>query len=129
MNPSAEVKEKLLRLRGLGVELALDDFGTGFFSISHIRELGLRRLKIDRSLIAGLPDHEEHAAQVEAILVLARALDVEVIAEGVETVVEREFLEERGCTGLQGYLVSPPLEAAEAKQFLESQGGTGPASD
>ena len=121
MDPSTEVKEKLLRLRGLGVELALDDFGTGFFSIAHIRELGLRRLKIDRSLIAGLPDHAEHATQVEAILVLARALEVEVIAEGVETQAERAFLEERGCAGLQGYLVSAPLEAAAAKAFLESR--------
>jgi len=121
MDPSPEVKEKLFRLRGLGVELALDDFGTGFFSIAYIRELGLRRLKIDRSLVAGLPDHAEHATQVEAILVLARALDVEVIAEGVETQAERTFLEERGCAGLQGYLVSVPLDAPAARAFLENR--------
>jgi diguanylate cyclase (GGDEF)-like protein len=121
MTGDAEVKEKLLRLRGLGIELALDDFGTGFFSISHIRELGFGRLKLDRSLVAGLPDHVEHATQVEAILVLARSLGVEAIAEGVETVAERDFLEERGCTGVQGYLVSPPLDAESARAFLEGR--------
>jgi EAL domain-containing protein (putative c-di-GMP-specific phosphodiesterase class I) len=70
---------------------------------------------------AGLPDHAEHAAQVAAILVLAGALDIEVIAEGVETQAERAFLEERGCAGLQGYLVSAPLESGAARAFLESQ--------
>jgi diguanylate cyclase (GGDEF)-like protein len=109
MTGSPEVKERLQRLRGLGIELALDDFGTGFFSIAQIRELGFRCVKIDRSLVAGLPDHTEHAALVEAILVLAKSLDLEVIAEGVETEAERDFLEDRGCTGLQGFLLSQPL--------------------
>ena len=121
MTGSAEVKERLLRLTGLGVGLALDDFGTGFFSIAHIRELGFRRLKIDRSLVAGLPDHPDHAVLVEAILVLAASLGVEAIAEGVETVAERAFLEKRGCVGLQGYLVSAPLEADAARAFIETQ--------
>jgi EAL domain-containing protein (putative c-di-GMP-specific phosphodiesterase class I) len=121
MTGSPEVKERLQRLRGLGIELALDDFGTGFFSIAQIRELGFRCVKIDRSLVAGLPDHAEHAALVEAILVLARSLDLEVIAEGVETEAERDFLEDRGCAGLQGFLLSPPLEADEAKAFIEAQ--------
>ena len=121
MTRSDEVKERLQRLRGLGVELALDDFGTGFFSIALIRELGFHRLKIDRSLVAGLPDDPESAAQVEAILVLARSLGIEAIAEGVETEEERAFLEKRGCSALQGFLVSPPLEAGQAKAFLESR--------
>ena len=82
--------------------------------------LGFRCVKIDRSLVAGLPDHAKHAALVEAILVLARSLSLEVIAEGVETEAERDFLEDRGCTGLQGFLLSPPLEADEAKAFIEA---------
>jgi diguanylate cyclase (GGDEF)-like protein/PAS domain S-box-containing protein len=121
MTGSREVKERLQRLRGLGIELALDDFGTGFFSIAHIRELGFRVVKIDRSLVAGLPDHAEHAALVEAILVLARSLGLDVVAEGVETEAERAFLEDRGCAGLQGFLLSPPLELDEARAFIESR--------
>ncbi len=120
MTGSPEVKERLQRLRGLGIELALDDFGTGFFSIAQIRELGFRSVKIDRSLVAGLPDHVDHAALVEAILGLAKNLGLEVIAEGVETEAERDFLEDRGCAGMQGFLLSPPLEADEAKAFIEA---------
>ena len=121
MSDDEDMTERLRRLRGLGVELALDDFGTGFFSIARIRELGFRRLKIDRSLVAGLPSHAGNAAHVEAILGLARSLGIEVIAEGVETDAERKFLESRGCSGLQGYLLSHPLEAAEVAGFLAAQ--------
>ena len=121
MADDEEVTERLQRLRGLGVELALDDFGTGFFSIARIREMGFRRLKIDRSLVAGLPRHEANAAQVEAILALARSLGIDVVAEGVETEAERGFLEAHGCSGLQGYLLSPPLEAKDVAAFLASR--------
>jgi EAL domain-containing protein (putative c-di-GMP-specific phosphodiesterase class I) len=120
MTRSEEVRERLGRLRDLGVEPALDDFGTGFFSIALLRELGFRQLKIDRSLVTGVPDRPEHAAHVEAILVLARSLGIEAIAEGVETEAERAFLAERGCRSLQGFLVSPPLEPEAAKAFLET---------
>jgi EAL domain-containing protein (putative c-di-GMP-specific phosphodiesterase class I) len=121
MSRDDDVRERLQRLRGLGVELSLDDFGTGFFSIAAIRELGFHRLKIDRSLVAGLPDHADHAAQVKSILDLAHSLGIEAVAEGVETEAERAFLEERGCAGLQGFLVSAPLEPDEARAFIERQ--------
>jgi predicted signal transduction protein with EAL and GGDEF domain len=124
MSRDDEVRERLQRLRGLGVELSLDDFGTGFFSIAAIRQLGFHRLKIDRSLIAGLPDHADHAAQVESILDLAHSLGIEAIAEGVESEAERAFLEERGCAGLQGFLVSAPLEPEEARAFIERHLGS-----
>jgi diguanylate cyclase (GGDEF)-like protein/PAS domain S-box-containing protein len=120
MSRGEDVRQRLQRLRDLGVEAALDDFGTGFFSIALIRELGIRQLKIDRSLVSGLPDHAAHAVQVEAILGLARNLGIEAIAEGVETEAERMFLEERGCAGLQGFLVSPPLEPDQVRAFLET---------
>ncbi len=120
MTGSDEVRDRLRRLHDLGVEAALDDFGTGFFSIALIRELGFQQIKIDRSLVAGVPDHPEHAAQVEAILVLARSLQVEAIAEGVETEAERAFLDERGCSSLQGFLVSAPLEPDDARAFVET---------
>ncbi len=118
MTESEETTERLRQLRGLGVQLALDDFGTGTFSIRRIRDFGFRRLKIDRSLVADLPGNADQVAQVTAILGLGRSLGLEVVAEGVETEAQRSFLEARGCTGLQGYLLSPPLAAAEVPAFL-----------
>ncbi len=121
MNEGEEVADRLRQLRRLGVQLALDDFGTGYFSIRRIRALGFRRLKIDRSLITELPAGEEEAAQVEAILALSRSLGLDVVAEGVETEAQRAFLESKGCSGLQGYLLSPPLAAADVPAFLAKQ--------
>jgi diguanylate cyclase (GGDEF)-like protein/PAS domain S-box-containing protein len=118
MNDAEEVTQRLRRLREMGVELALDDFGTGYFSIARIRELGFHRLKIDRSLVCDLPGNRDHAVQIEAILALARGLGLEVVAEGVETEAQRAFLEERGCSDLQGYLLSPPLAPEEVPAFL-----------
>jgi predicted signal transduction protein with EAL and GGDEF domain len=119
MTEGEETTERLRRLRELGVQLALDDFGTGYFSIRRIRDLGFRRLKIDRSLVSGLPANAEQAAHVVAILGLGRSLGLEVVAEGVETEAQRAFLEAHDCTGLQGYLLSPPLAAADVPAFLE----------
>jgi EAL domain-containing protein (putative c-di-GMP-specific phosphodiesterase class I) len=119
MNDSEEITEKLRALRRLGVQLALDDFGTGYFSIRRLHDLGFRRIKIDRSLVAPLPGAEEQAAQVEAILALGRSLGIEVVAEGVETEAQRAFLESKGCSGLQGYLLSPPLSAEDVPAFLK----------
>ena len=118
MTEGEDATGQLRQLRELGVQLALDDFGTGYFSIGRIRDLGFRSLKIDRSLVAGLPDDAERAAQVVAILGLGRSLGLEVVAEGVETERQRAFLEANGCTGLQGYLLSPPLAAADVPAFL-----------
>jgi diguanylate cyclase (GGDEF)-like protein len=118
MTEGEETMERLQKLRALGVQLALDDFGTGNFSIRRIRDVGFRRLKIDRSLVAALPGGEEQAAHVSAILGLGKSLGLEVVAEGVETEAQRTFLEERGCAGLQGYLLSPPLAAADVPAFL-----------
>jgi EAL domain-containing protein (putative c-di-GMP-specific phosphodiesterase class I) len=118
MTESEETTERLRQLRALGVQLALDDFGTGYFSIRRIRDLGFRRLKIDRSLVAGLPGNAEQSAHVVAILGLGRSLGLEVVAEGVESEAQRAFLESNGCTGLQGYLLSPPLAEADVPAFL-----------
>jgi diguanylate cyclase (GGDEF)-like protein/PAS domain S-box-containing protein len=118
MTEAEETTERLRQLRELGVQLALDDFGTGYFSIGRIRDLGFSRLKIDRSLVSALPGSLEQAAHVVAILGLGRSLGLEVVAEGVETEAQRAFLESHGCTGFQGYLLSPPLAAADVPAFL-----------
>ena len=118
MTEAEETTERLRQLRELGVQLALDDFGTGYFSIGRIRDLGFSRLKIDRSLVSALPGNLEQAAHVVAILGLGRSLGLEVVAEGVETEAQRAFLESHGCTGFQGYLLSPPLAAADVPAYL-----------
>ena len=118
MTEGDDTTERLRQLRELGVQLALDDFGTGYFSIRRIRDLGFRRLKIDRSLVSALPGNAEQAAHVVAILGLGRNLGLEVVAEGVESEAQRAFLEEHGCTGFQGYLLSPPLSAADVPGYL-----------
>jgi diguanylate cyclase (GGDEF)-like protein/PAS domain S-box-containing protein len=118
MTEGEETTERLRQLRGLGVQLALDDFGTGYFSIRRIRDLGFSRLKVDRSLVSGLPGNSDHAAHVVAILALGRSLGLEVVAEGVETEAQRAFLESHGCDGFEGYLLSPPLVAADVPGYL-----------
>ncbi|MFN8091233.1 MAG: EAL domain-containing protein [Vicinamibacteria bacterium] len=118
MAESDETTERIRQLRDMGVRLALDDFGTGYFSIGRLRELGIHRLKIDRSFVGGLPGNEEHAIQVKAILALARALGIEVVAEGVETDAQRDFLTDQGCESLQGYLLSQPLAVDDVAAFL-----------
>jgi diguanylate cyclase (GGDEF)-like protein/PAS domain S-box-containing protein len=128
MTEGEETTDQLRQLRALGVQLALDDFGTGYFSIRRIRDLGFRRLKIDRSLVAGLPGDPEKAAHVVAILGLGHNLGLEVVAEGVETEGQRAFLESNGCTGLQGYLLSPPLAAEDVPAFLAKAGESLPRS-
>jgi diguanylate cyclase (GGDEF)-like protein/PAS domain S-box-containing protein len=122
MTEGEETTDQLRQLRALGVQLALDDFGTGYFSIGRIRDLGFRRLKIDRSLVSGLPGDPEKAAHVVAIVGLGRSLGLDVVAEGVETEGQRAFLEANGCTGLQGYLLSSPLAAEDVPAFLARSG-------
>jgi diguanylate cyclase (GGDEF)-like protein/PAS domain S-box-containing protein len=108
--------EMLAPLRALlaqGVGIAFDDFGTGFASLTTLREFPLTRLKIDRSFISGLPDAAHDAAIVESVLVLARSLGLDVIAEGIETRAQESFLATRGCPEGQGYRYGRPMPAEE----------------
>jgi EAL domain-containing protein (putative c-di-GMP-specific phosphodiesterase class I) len=118
----AEVE--LRTLRALGIKVALDDFGTGYASLSYLRRLPLDKIKIDKSFVDAL-DTVDGAAIVRAVISLARALGLEVTAEGVETIVQQEFLRAAGCTYLQGYLFSPAVSAAEIAAILA---GTAPAA-
>jgi diguanylate cyclase (GGDEF)-like protein len=102
----------LTALRMLGVRLAFDDFGTGFASLTTLKKIPVHRLKIDRGFVANLPADEHDKGIVEAILALARTLDLEVIAEGVETAAQEEYLRSRGCAEAQGYRYARPMPAA-----------------
>ena len=115
-----DAQDAMLRLQALaqlGVKLAIDDFGTGYSSLAYLKRFPIGRLKIDRSFISGLPADESDAGIVRAIISMGRALRLEIIAEGVETVAQRDFLQEAGCDLYQGFLYSPALDvlAFEAK--------------
>jgi diguanylate cyclase (GGDEF)-like protein len=101
----------LTTLRAAGVRIALDDFGTGYSSLTYLQKYPVDKIKIDRSFIQNLDSDAASNALVQAMVDLARAMGVEVTAEGVETAAQREFLTRIGCNELQGYLLSHPVEA------------------
>jgi len=105
--------ETLRRLRGVGFQLALDDFGTGYSSLSYLQRYPINKIKIDRSFISNLGLDSEAGAVVGAIVKLAKALRLQVIAEGVETDIQRDELIAVGCADIQGYLFSRPVGAED----------------
>ena len=106
------------RLHGLGLRLVVDDFGTGYSSLSYLKHLRPSKIKIDRSFIRDLPADDEDRILVRAIVQLARTLGIAVVAEGVETEAQREFLCGIGCDVLQGYLISRPQPATDFAAFV-----------
>lgn len=112
----------LTELREQGFRLSIDDFGTGYSSLSYLRRLPIDTLKIDRSFICELPENEEDSQITLAIIAMAKALGLEVIAEGIETPVQRDFLLQSGCLIGQGYLFWPalPVEALPQKRLCDN---------
>ncbi len=106
-----EALARLSQLSQLGVRLAIDDFGTGYSSLSYLKRFPIERLKIDRSFIEGIPQNDSDAGIVRAIVQMSAALGMKVIAEGVETEPQRNFLVEVGCDQFQGFLYAPALDA------------------
>ncbi len=108
-------------MRGLcdqGISFALDDFGTGYSSLSNLRYLPLKKLKIDRSFIYDVPRSDQDIRLVSSVLALARSLDLQVVAEGIETVEQLSFLQEKGSEIGQGYFFSRPVAADEIKELM-----------
>ena len=108
-----DVTAKMDVLRAQGVRFSLDDFGTGYSSLSYLRRFPLAELKVDRSFVKDLPGDAHAGAIVDAILALARTLDLTVVAEGVETREQLDFLVAHGCRVLQGYLLGKPIPIEE----------------
>jgi diguanylate cyclase (GGDEF)-like protein len=120
-----EALARLSQLSTLGVRLAIDDFGTGYSSLSYLKRFPIERLKIDRSFVKGVPGDDSDAAIVRAIVQLAKALDMKVIAEGVETEPQRAFLLDIGCDEFQGFLYAPALDALSFEERLRGSGPRG----
>ena len=104
-----EVVQKMLALKAKGVGLSLDDFGTGYSSLNYLKRLPLDQLKIDRSFVQDLPQNGDDAAIVKTIISLGHNLGLSIMAEGVETQAQRDFLGQLGCSSFQGYLFGVPL--------------------
>jgi EAL domain-containing protein (putative c-di-GMP-specific phosphodiesterase class I) len=119
LNPD-ETRKQLRLLRNLGVRVALDDFGSGSCSLAHLRDLELDTLKLDRHLIARLPDSSRDAALVRSVIALCKEYGLTVIAEGVETVAQYEWLQTHGCEYVQGFLVARPMMAEETGRFAQA---------
>ena len=107
------VLDTLARFDQLGVRIGLDDFGTGYSSLAYLKRFPIDDLKIDRAFVSGVPHDAEDVAIARAILALARSLGLTPVAEGVETVEQRDFLQSEGCREMQGYLFGEPRPASE----------------
>ncbi len=118
------VSARMNALRAHGIRFSLDDFGTGYSSLSYLKRFPLNELKIDRSFVADLPGDAHAGAIVDAVLALAHTLDLQVVAEGVETRAQRDFLEAHGCRVFQGFLLGEPLPIAGFEAGFGAGGGT-----
>ena len=114
--------EKLKAVRALGVEIAIDDFGTGYSSLQYLARLPISALKIDRAFVRNLTTNANNLTLVAAIISLAHNLDLKVIAEGVETAEQANYLQRHKCDQVQGYLYSRPVPAAQVPSMLSSVG-------
>jgi EAL domain-containing protein (putative c-di-GMP-specific phosphodiesterase class I) len=114
------------QLQALGVKMTIDDFGTGYSSLSYLKRFPVDYVKIDQAFIRGLDEGEQDAAIIQAIISMAHQLNLQVVAEGVETQAQLTFLREHGCNEVQGYLISEPLSALDMARLLaEDQRGMG----
>ncbi len=111
--------QTLRQLKELGITIAVDDFGTGYSSLSYLCRFPLDALKVDRSFITSLNDSAKDQAVVKGLIDLAHDLDLDVVAEGVETDAQQDSLRSLGCNIIQGFLFSPPVPSAELDTLME----------
>ena len=110
---------KLTQLRERGISLSMDDFGTGYSSLSYLKRLPINTLKIDQSFVRDIGKDRDDESIVKAIIVMCRSLGIGVLAEGVETRGQLDFLLNHGCSRIQGYYYSRPLDPDALWQFVQ----------
>jgi EAL domain-containing protein (putative c-di-GMP-specific phosphodiesterase class I) len=115
----ADTIQKMLVLNAIGIGFAMDDFGTGYSSLSDLKKLPLEQLKIDRVFIQELTSDRGNAAIVRTIITMGLSLGLKVIAEGVETEAQLEFLDHAACASFQGYLFSQPRPLEEFEKLVQ----------
>lgn len=118
IHETEETIQTLREIKAMGVHLYIDDFGAGYASLRYLKSFPVDGIKLDQSLIQNLPHGTNDAAIVMAVISLAKALGLQVIAEGVERQEQADFLEEHGCDAMQGYWIAPPLPANESAQHM-----------
>jgi EAL domain-containing protein (putative c-di-GMP-specific phosphodiesterase class I) len=118
IHETEETLQTLREIKAMGVHLYIDDFGAGYASLRYLKSFPVDGIKLDQSLIHHLPHNTNDAAIVDALISLGKAMGLQVIAEGVETQEQADFLEEHGCDAMQGYWFAPPLPANESAQHM-----------
>ena len=118
MKDEPEVAANLKAVEAMGISVAIDDFGTGYSSLAYLKKFAVDKLKIDRSFVRDLPESEDGGAIVSAIIQMALSLKLNVVAEGVETIEQAEFLRGRGCLLGQGYLYSRPVPPQDVERLV-----------
>lgn len=116
-----DARDKMLSLKARGVRFSLDDFGTGYSSLAYLAQLPLDQLKIDQSFVQQVLESSANAAIVESTIALAKSLNLDVIAEGVETPAHQAWLMAHGCHAFQGYLFGRPMPVEEMEQAVRAQ--------
>jgi predicted signal transduction protein with EAL and GGDEF domain len=118
-HPNTVIK-MLQELKDLGVHLSIDDFGTGYSSLSYLQRLPVHKLKIDQSFVRDIPNNVNGEAIVKSVIFLAKTMKFDVIAEGVETKEQQDYLVSKGCRLIQGYFNGKPMPASEMEEFMQS---------
>jgi EAL domain-containing protein (putative c-di-GMP-specific phosphodiesterase class I) len=113
--------QQLDLLSQMGISIAIDDFGTGYSSLSYLKQLPVDKLKIDRSFIKEVVSNQDDASITRAVIALAKSLNLNVIAEGVETSGQADFLVQSGCSTMQGYFFGRPMSADEMEDVISTQ--------
>ncbi len=121
MDDAEETDKTIANLKKIGIETAIDDFGTGYSSLSRLKKLSISKLKIDKSFVDDIPNDKDDMIITEMIIMLAKQLNLEIVAEGVETKEQLKFLKEKGCHMMQGYLFSEALSKEELEKFIQER--------